>query len=507
MKEIAIKRALISTYYKDNLQPLVKTLHKFGVEIVSTGGTKKYIEDLGYKCVSVESITNFSEILGGRVKTLHPAIFGGILAQKTKQDNLEDLQKHNILPIDLVIVDLYPFEEAVATTDKEADIIEKIDIGGVALLRAAAKNFTDITVIADKFEYAGLVDILNKNEGKVSLKDRKLFATKAFATTSHYDISIFNYFNRKNAVDELRQSYRNSVELRYGENPHQKAAFYGESSKLYEQLHGKEISYNNLLDIDAAISLIREFRKSTCAIFKHNNPCGVASRSNLPQAYIDALAGDPVSAFGGIVVFNKSITKVLAEKLNEHFYEIIIATGFDADALELLKTKKNRILLKLISTNLPDTQVRTIINGLLVQNRDNKVTHTAVMQSATETPLSNNQKIDLEFADKIAKHTKSNAIVIAKDEQLCGIGMGQPSRIDALNQAIEKAKKYKFDINGAVMASDGFFPFADSVEVAYSEGISCVIQPGGSIRDKESINFCNEHKMAMVLSGKRHFKH
>ena len=453
-----IGSALISVFNKDGLAPIIKKLDALGVTLYSTGGTEKFIQELGYNVVAVEDVTSYPSILGGRVKTLHPKVFGGILNRQNVASDQEELKQYEIPQIDLVIVDLYPFEKTVASDASEQDIIEKIDIGGISLIRAAAKNFADVICVSDKSDYAEFLDLLNSSDGSPSLSDRKRFAAKAFNVTSHYDSAIFNYFNAESEEASLKLSIQESKSLRYGENPHQIASFFGPLNDLLDQIHGKEISYNNLLDIDAAVQLMQEFQNEepTFAILKHNNACGFASRTSLLQAYEDALAGDPVSAFGGVLICNRTIDAATAEKINTLFCEVVIAPAYDAAALEILKSKKNRVLL---------------------------------------------------VASKICKHTKSNTIVLVKNNQLLASGTGQTSRVDALKQAIEKASGFGFDLENCVMASDAFFPFPDCVEIAFNAGVRSVIQPGGSIKDQLSVDFCNANEMSMVFTGIRHFKH
>ncbi|MBO7181146.1 MAG: bifunctional phosphoribosylaminoimidazolecarboxamide formyltransferase/IMP cyclohydrolase [Bacteroidales bacterium] len=502
-----IKSALVSVFYKDGLDEIVKLLDANGVEIYSTGGTYDYICNLGIEAKTVEGLTGYPSILGGRVKTLHPKVFGGILARRDNAQDMEQSNTYEIPQIDLVIVDLYPFKKTVESGASEADIIEKIDIGGISLIRAAAKNYKDVLIVPSVEHYAELMELLSKQECATSLEDRFRFATYAFAQSSDYDTAIFGYFNQKTAMPVFKQSYHQSNVLRYGENPHQKGYFYGDLESFVEQLHGKEISYNNIGDIDAACRLIDDFEETTFAIIKHNNACGLASRPTLKQAYADALAGDPVSAFGGVLVCNRTIDKETAELMNSLFMEICIAPDYSEEALEILKCKKNRILLKRKDTPMPEVQYRSALNGILVQDADNVVEKCEDLKSVTSTALTEEQKKDLIFANKIVKHTKSNAIVLAKNQQLCASGTGQTSRVDALRQAIEKAKGFGFDLQGAVMASDAFFPFPDCVEIASKEGINAVIQPGGSVKDDLSIEFCENNKIAMAMTGNRHFKH
>ena len=504
-----ISSALISVFSKDGLEPIVKKLNEQGVTIYSTGGTQKFINDLGIDVVPVEDITDYPSILGGRVKTLHPKIFGGILNRQDNPSDLEEMNSFNIPQIDLVIVDLYPFEKTVASGASHQDIIEKIDIGGISLIRAAAKNFKDVLCVSSVDDYAELLDLISKDNGSISYEDRQRFATKSFNISSHYDSAIFNYFNQNNEEVVLKLSEQNGKTLRYGENPHQQGFFFGNFDEMFDKLHGKELSYNNLLDVDAAVNLMNEFLNEapTFAILKHNNACGLAQRDTLHQAYIDALAGDPVSAFGGVLICNTEIDLATAEEIHKLFCEVVIAPSFSVEALELLKGKKNRILLIQKLTELPKNSVRTCLNGYLVQDKDNITDSEEMLETATKLSPKQEEIEDLLFASKLCKHTKSNTIVLAKNKQLCASGTGQTSRVDALNQAIHKANSFNFDLNGAVMASDAFFPFPDCVEIAHHAGITAVIQPGGSIKDQLSIDYCNENKVAMVFTKTRHFKH
>ncbi|XLS28666.1 bifunctional phosphoribosylaminoimidazolecarboxamide formyltransferase/IMP cyclohydrolase [Flavobacteriaceae bacterium M23B6Z8] len=501
------KSALISVFSKEGLQPIVEKLDELGVVIYSTGGTEKYIRDLGIDVVPVENITSYPSILGGRVKTLHPKVFGGILNRQDHEGDVAELEEYDIPQIDIVIVDLYPFEKTVAGNASEQEIIEKIDIGGISLIRAAAKNFKDVICVSSMDDYAEFLELISTSEGRTSITDRKKFAAKAFNISSHYDTAIFNYFNEEETV--YKASILNGKELRYGENPHQKGFFFGDFDEMFDKLHGKELSYNNLLDVDAAVNLMAEFLGDapTFAILKHNNACGIATRPTVSEAYVAALAGDPVSAFGGILISNTSIDKQTAEAINSLFCEVVIAPSFDTEALEILKSKKNRILLVQKQTELPKTIVRTCLNGVLLQDKDLKTDSTAELTYKTNTKPSDKELEDLIFASKICKNTKSNTIVLAKNKQLLASGTGQTSRVDALRQAIEKAKSFEFDLNGSVMASDAFFPFPDCVEIADHAGVTAVIQPGGSIKDQLSIDYCNENNMAMVFTGTRHFKH
>jgi phosphoribosylaminoimidazolecarboxamide formyltransferase/IMP cyclohydrolase len=502
-----IKSALISVYHKDGLDNIIKQLNKHGVQIYSTGGTQSFIEGLGVEVQSVESLTSYPSILGGRVKTLHPKIFGGILGRRDDATDKKQMHDFEIPEIDLIIVDLYPFEDTVASGASQADIIEKIDIGGISLIRAAAKNYNDVVIVPSKEQYPILQDILNNQSGETTLEDRLFLANASFAVSSYYDTTIFNYFNRNNSYPAYRKAINESKPLRYGENPHQEGTFYGHFEELFDQLHGKEISYNNLLDIDAAVALISEFDDPTVAVLKHSNACGLASRSNILDAWKDALASDPVSAFGGIIITNQQITAEVAGEVNKIFFEVIIAPGYDSEALDVLKQKKNRIILVQKPATVSAYNRRTLLNGVLVQDKDAKSDIKTDLETVTTQQPSDLEVEDMLFANKIVKHSKSNAIVLAKNKQLIGNGIGQTSRIDALKQAISKAHAFEFDINGAVMASDAFFPFADSVEIAHEAGVRAVIQPGGSVRDKDSLDYCNANQMSMVFTGTRHFKH
>ncbi|SDS02382.1 bifunctional phosphoribosylaminoimidazolecarboxamide formyltransferase/IMP cyclohydrolase [Christiangramia echinicola] len=503
------KSALISVFSKDGLEPIVRKLNDLGITIYSTGGTEKFIKDLGINVIPVEDVTSYPSILGGRVKTLHPKVFGGILNRQDHEGDVKELEQYEIPQLDIVIVDLYPFKKTVASGASEEDIIEKIDIGGISLIRAAAKNFKDVTCVSSVDDYQEFLDLLNEKNGETNIADRKRFATKAFNISSHYDSAIFNYFNKEGEVNSFKQSELKGKELRYGENPHQKGTFYGDFEAVFDKLHGKELSYNNLLDVDAAVNLMNEFKGEapTFAILKHNNACGLAQRDTIYQAYVDALAGDPVSAFGGILISNVEIDAETAEEIHKLFCEVVIAPSYSVEALEILKGKKNRILLVLKDIDLPESQVRTCLNGVLVQDKDQKTDALEDLKQATSNKASDNELSDMIFASKICKHTKSNTIVLAKNKQLCASGTGQTSRVDALTQSIEKARSFDFDLHGAVMASDAFFPFPDCVEIAGNAGITAVIQPGGSIKDQLSIDYCNENNIAMVMTGTRHFKH
>ncbi len=504
-----IKSALISVFHKDGLGPIVKKLDALGVQIYSTGGTQKFINDLGVEVIPVEEITDYPSILGGRVKTLHPKVFGGILNRQDNESDVAEMEQYEIPQLDLVIVDLYPFEKTVASGAAEQDIIEKIDIGGISLIRAAAKNFKDTLCVSSMEDYDDLLELLNQGNGETSFEDRRKFAARSFNISSHYDTAIFNYFNSDHSIASLKISEMKGKVLRYGENPHQKGYFFGDFDAMFDKLHGKELSYNNLLDVDAAVNLMSEFEGEapTFAILKHNNACGIAQRDTVRQAYVDALAGDPVSAFGGILISNTEIDEATANEIHTLFCEVVIAPSYSEEALEILKGKKNRIILVQKAAKLPETITRTCLNGALVQDRDHITDSAENLSHATNNKPTDSELEDLLFASKICKHTKSNTIVLAKGKQLCASGTGQTSRVDALRQAIEKAKSFNFDLNGAVMASDAFFPFPDCVEIANKAGITSVIQPGGSIKDQLSIDYCNENKMAMVFTGTRHFKH
>lgn len=509
MSNKTIKSALISVFSKDGLEPIVKELNKQGVTIYSTGGTETFIKNLGIDVVPVEDVTSYPSILGGRVKTLHPKVFGGILNRQNHDGDVKEMKDFDIPQIDVVIVDLYPFEKTVASGASNQDIIEKIDIGGISLIRAAAKNYADVICVSSVDDYAEFLELITDKKGNLSEADRKAFAAKAFNVSSHYDSAIFNYFNTDQTIPALKISETNGKVLRYGENPHQKGFFYGDFDALFTQLHGKELSYNNLLDVDAAVNLIQEFKgeKPTFAVLKHNNACGFAQRDTVLQAYVDALAGDPVSAFGGVLISNTQIDEACATEIHKLFCEVIIAPGFTTEAEAILKGKKNRILLVLKDTDFAPTTVRTCLNGVLVQDKNNKTDQIEDLTYVTNSKPSNDAIADLIFASKICKHTKSNTIVLVKNKQLCASGTGQTSRVDALNQAIHKAVSFNFDLKDSVMASDAFFPFPDCVEIAGNAGITSVIQPGGSIKDQLSIDYCNDNNIAMVMTGTRHFKH
>lgn len=502
-----IKSALISVYNKDGLRPILELLSKDGVRLYSTGGTHRFIEEQGFECTAVESITGYPSIFGGRVKTLHPGVMGGILMRRENADDAAQAEKYSIPEIDLVVVDLYPFSETVANPDAtEQDIIEKIDIGGISLIRAAAKNFADVVIVASKEQYAPLRNILEIQGAQTSLEQRMQFARMAFGVSSAYDSAIFDWMDR-DSHSALRLSVNGSKHLRYGENPHQEARFFGDFDAMFTQLHGKEISYNNFLDIDAAVGLISEFCEPTFAVLKHNNACGIASRQSISEAWDAALACDPVSAFGGVLVCNGEILPDAAEKINKIFFEVIIAPAYAPEALEILKQKKNRIILLANDLKTPSKRYRSALNGILEQDMDFKTEDSNDMRAVTTKCPTEPQVADLIFANKVVKHSKSNAIVLAKGLQLMASGVGQTSRVDALKQAIEKARSFGFELKGAAMASDAFFPFADCVEIAHEAGIEAVVHPGGSIRDQESVDFCESHGMAMAMTGNRHFRH
>ena len=508
MSKKKIKNALISVFHKDNLAPIINRLNELGITIYSTGGTQKFIEELSIPVTAVETLTSYPSILGGRVKTLHPKVFGGILSRRELDSDVAQLEEFEIPEIDLVIVDLYPFEDTVSSGAEEQDIIEKIDIGGISLIRAAAKNYRDVLIVSSREQYDYTLNLLNEKNGVSDLADRKYLAKSAFNVSSHYDTAIFNWFNN----DEekfFKQSITESRSLRYGENPHQEGTFYGDLDAMFDKLHGKELSYNNLLDVDSAVNLISEFSKDrpTFAVLKHNNACGLASRDKLIDAWKDALAGDPTSAFGGVLITNQEIDLETAEEIHKLFCEVVIAPSYNTEALNVLKGKKNRIILVQKEAELPKKLFRTILNGVLEQDKDSKTANSNDFTTATKKTPTSEQINDLEFANKLVKHTKSNTIVFAKGEQLLASGTGQTSRVDALNQAIVKAKAFGFDLNGAVMASDAFFPFPDCVEIAKNAGIVAIVQPGGSIKDQLSIDYCDANDVAMVMTGIRHFRH
>lgn len=504
---VKIKNALISVYYKDNLEPLIRQLHEQGVVFYSTGGTEKFISELGINVIAVEDLTGYPSILGGRVKTLHPKVFGGILNRRENKEDKAQISQYEIPEIDLVIVDLYPFEETVSSGASDDDIIEKIDIGGISLIRAAAKNFNDVVIIASKDDYKTLGDILAENGGYTTLNHRKAFARQAFNVSSHYDTAIFNYFNQDDPLKVFKYSEQKSSTLRYGENPHQNGVFYGDLDKMFDKLNGKELSYNNLVDVDAAVALIDEFDEPTFAILKHTNACGIASKESIIESWKAALACDPVSAFGGVLICNREIDEETATEINNLFFEVLIAPSFAEHAKQILTTKKNRILLKRNDVKLPSKQFKTLLNGVIEQDKDMLMETTAEMKPVTDRKPTEQQLKDLVFANKIVKHTKSNTIVLARNACLIASGVGQTSRVDALQQAIVKAKAFHFDLEGSVMASDAFFPFPDCVEIAADAGVVMILQPGGSIKDQESIDMANAKGVGMVTTGIRHFKH
>ncbi|MDQ3534435.1 MAG: bifunctional phosphoribosylaminoimidazolecarboxamide formyltransferase/IMP cyclohydrolase [Bacteroidota bacterium] len=514
MTSIKIKSALISVFSKENLAPIIKLLHEKGVALYSTGGTQKFIEEQGVPVIAVEDVTGYPSILGGRVKTLHPKVFGGILYRRELEEDQSQVETYDIPSLDLVIVDLYPFENTVASGGTDEEIIEKIDIGGISLIRAAAKNYKDVLIIPSMEQYNSLEWILREKDGITTLVDRKLFAANAFDVSSHYDTAIFNYFNKEEEIKSLKVSERISRILRYGENPHQEGVYYGKLDEILKQMNGKELSYNNLVDIDAAISLIEEFDDersqsigAAFAIIKHTNACGVALGSSVKEAYLKAFEADTISAFGGVLVTNKEVDKEAAEELNKLFFEVIIAPDYTEEALNILKAKKNRIILHQKGKLTAKKQFKNLLNGYIVQDRDLKTDSLEDFEIVTKKHPSDDEMLGMIFASKIAKHTKSNTIVLARENQMYSSGVGQTSRVDALNQAIEKANKFGFNLHGTVMASDAFFPFPDCVEIASNAGIKAVIQPGGSVKDKDSIDCCNRTSISMVFTGIRHFKH
>jgi phosphoribosylaminoimidazolecarboxamide formyltransferase/IMP cyclohydrolase len=504
---VLIKNALISVYYKDNLEPIIHELNRLGVNIYSTGGTETFIRNLGVNVVPVEDLTSYPSILGGRVKTLHPKIFGGILGRRGFEADERQMMQYEIPEIDLVIVDLYPFEETVKSNAGEDDIIEKIDIGGISLIRAAAKNFKDVVIVASKTDYAELENLLKAQEGETTIDQRRALAQRAFNITSHYDTAIFQYFNQEQPMPVFKESIQTSQVLRYGENPHQKGVFYGDLEAMFTKLHGKELSYNNLVDVDAAVALIDEFTEPTIAILKHTNACGIASRSFIKEAWIDALACDPVSAFGGVIIANDEIDADTATEISKIFYEVLIAPAYTDEAIRILKEKKNRIILIRQVVELPVKQFKTLLNGVIEQDKDLVIEGPTQMKTVTKRIPTEHELHDLYFANKVVKHTKSNTVVFVKNNQLMASGVGQTSRVDSLKQAIIKAESFGFDLNGAVMASDAFFPFPDCVELAAETGVLAVLQPGGSIKDQDSIDMCDLKNIAMVITGVRHFKH
>ena len=506
-QSVQIKNALISVYYKDNLEPIILELQRLGVNIYSTGGTETFIRNLGVDVIAVEDLTSYPSILGGRVKTLHPKVFGGILARRNFEGDQAQLAQYEIPEIDLVIVDLYPFEETVRSGAAQDEVIEKIDIGGISLIRAAAKNFKDVVILASKDDYSELEQILKTQNGETTFDQRRSFAQRAFNITSHYDTAIFGYFSQEEQLPVFKQSIQQSSVLRYGENPHQKGVFYGNLDAMFTKLNGKELSYNNLVDVDAAVALIDEFTEPTIAILKHTNACGIASRHSIKQAWLDALACDPVSAFGGVIIANDEIDAETAAEINKLFFEVLIAPAYTDEAVEIFKGKKNRIILVRQQVELPVKQFKTLLNGVIEQDKDLVVEGPAQMRTVTEKQPTEHELHDLHFANKVVKHTKSNTIVFAKNNQLMSSGVGQTSRVDSLRQAVIKAESFGFDLKGAVMASDAFFPFNDCVELAAEAGITAVLQPGGSVKDQDSIDMANQKGIAMVMTGVRHFKH
>ena len=506
-QSVQIKNALISVYYKDNLEPIIHELNRLGIKIYTTGGTETFIRSLGVDVIAVEDLTSYPSILGGRVKTLHPKVFGGILARRNFESDEQQLAQYEIPEIDLVIVDLYPFEETVKSGAGADDVIEKIDIGGISLIRAAAKNFKDVVTVASKDDYGQLETLLTSQNGTTTLDQRRTFAQKAFNISSSYDTAIFQYFNQEEPMPVFKQSIQTSQILRYGENPHQQGVFYGNLDAMFTKLHGKELSYNNLVDVDAAVALIDEFTEPTIAILKHTNACGIASRSFIKEAWIDALACDPVSAFGGVIIANDEINAETATEISKIFYEVLIAPAYTDEAIQILQSKKNRIILIRQPVELPVKQFKTLLNGVIEQDKDAVIEGPAQMNAVTEKKPTEHELKDLFFANKVVKHTKSNTIVFAKNGQLMSSGVGQTSRVDSLKQAVIKAESFGFDLNGAVMASDAFFPFPDCVELAAEAGITAILQPGGSIKDQDSIDMCNAKGVAMVTTGVRHFKH
>ncbi|MDN3583651.1 bifunctional phosphoribosylaminoimidazolecarboxamide formyltransferase/IMP cyclohydrolase [Mucilaginibacter flavus] len=507
-QSVQIKNALISVYYKDNLEPIILELKRLGVNIYSTGGTETFIRNLGVDVIPVEDLTSYPSILGGRVKTLHPKVFGGILTRRDFEGDQKQIAEYEIPELDLVIVDLYPFEETVKSGASAEDIIEKIDIGGISLIRAGAKNFKDVVIVASKNDYGILEDILKTQDGVTSIDQRKSFAQKAFNITSNYDTHIFQYFNQEEPLPVFKQSIQTSQTLRYGENPHQKGTFYGDLDAMFNKLNGKELSYNNLVDVDAAVALIDEFTaEPTIAILKHTNACGIATRETILQAWIDSLACDPVSAFGGVIIANAEIDAATATEIDKIFYEVLIAPAYTDEAVEILKAKKNRIILVRQPVELPAKQFKTLLNGVIEQDKDAVIEGPAQMTPVTNRKPTEQELKDLFFANKVVKHTKSNTIIFAKNGQLMSSGVGQTSRVDSLRQAVLKANSFGFDLNGAVMASDAFFPFPDCVELAAEAGVTAVLQPGGSINDKLSVAMCDEKNISMVTTGVRHFKH
>ncbi|MGF1635865.1 MAG: bifunctional phosphoribosylaminoimidazolecarboxamide formyltransferase/IMP cyclohydrolase [Cyclobacteriaceae bacterium] len=508
MSKIKIKSALISVYHKDNLEPILHILNNAGVKLYSTGGTQSFIENLGIPVTAVEDLTGYPSILGGRVKTLHPKVFGGILGRRKNESDTSEMKQYEIPAIDLVLVDLYPFEATLASGAEHDEIIEKIDIGGISLIRAAAKNFNDVLIVSSMDQYNDVAELLSADDCKTTLNQRQLYAAKAFDISSHYDTAIFQYLNSDGKVEGFKNSTRETMTLRYGENPHQKGFYYGKFNDMFEQLHGKEISYNNLVDIDAAVSLIEEFEDDTAfAILKHTNACGCATGETVQEAYTKAFEADTISAFGGVLITNKEVDAEAAEEINKLFFEILVAPSFSENAIDVLRQKKNRILLVQKQGLKTKVMFKSLLNGIIAQDRDLVTDSEELLKTATKRKPTKEEVEALLFASKICKHTKSNTIILANKGQLLASGVGQTSRVDALKQAIEKARHFGFILEGAVMASDAFFPFSDCVDIACKAGIKAVIQPGGSVRDKDSIDYCDAHEMAMVLTGIRHFKH
>ncbi|MDX2190159.1 MAG: bifunctional phosphoribosylaminoimidazolecarboxamide formyltransferase/IMP cyclohydrolase [Bacteroidota bacterium] len=513
MSQVKITSTLISVYNKEGLAPIISKLNELKVKIYSTGGTEKFIKDMGVPVTAVEDLTGYPSIFGGRVKTLHPKIFGGILYRRDESIDLAEAKQYEIPPIDMVIVDLYPFEDTVKAGGTEEEIIEKIDIGGISLIRAAAKNFESSLIVSSREQYAHLLELLHSNNGQSTREQRLWYATYAFDITSHYDSAIFNWFNQKQGIKSFKQSVRTSKTLRYGENPHQKGTFYGNLDELFDILNGKELSYNNLVDVDACVALIDEFNDelkkglTTFAIIKHTNACGVASAKTVKEAYLTALACDPVSAFGGVIITNSEVDLATAQELNQLFFEVLIAPSYAPEALALFREKKNRIILKRKPVAFAPNQFKTLLNGIIDQDKDLKIESIEDMKTVTTKAPTDAEKRALVFANKLVKHTKSNTIILAKENCLISSGVGQTSRVDSLKQALEKAHSFGFSVKGAVMASDAFFPFPDCVEIAHKAGVTAVLQPGGSVKDKDSIDYCDQNGVAMVFTGVRHFKH
>jgi phosphoribosylaminoimidazolecarboxamide formyltransferase / IMP cyclohydrolase len=507
MRDKKIKSALISVYHKEGLDEIVKGLAQLGVRIYSTGGTYDFIAAMGVEAEAVETLTSYPSILGGRVKTLHPRIFGGILGRRDNPSDVGEMKQYQIPEIDLVIVDLYPFSETVKSGAPESDIIEKIDIGGISLIRAGAKNFSDVLVVSGSHLYDRLLTLLKTGNGFTTIEERRYFASEAFRTSSGYDADIFNYFNQREAIEALRISSDSATPLRYGENPHQKACFYGDISSSFDQLHGKELSYNNLLDVEAALGFVSEFEETVVAVIKHNNACGLASGASVAEAWARALVADQLSAFGGVIAVNRPVDEIAAKEIDKIFFELIVAPDFSEEALKILKHKKNRIILNLKSYPVAKSGLRSVLDGYLWQERDRYNVNEMSPTCVTENCPTDQQREDLDFANRIVMHTKSNAIVLVKEKQLIGVGTGQTSRVDAVKHAIARAGAAGFDTKGSVLASDAFFPFPDSIVLAAEAGVAAIIQPGGSVRDGESTEACNKYGIAMICTGIRHFKH